>query len=190
MNNDYITLLLGAVFWQNIVLARLLGLTPYLVERSYSIRRMYHIGLITTMLMIIISPLVWAFNQFILLPLELFYLQTMLFLLLLLCFIFLGDCLLKRFENVNNWSYYYPDIFMNTAIMGLALLHLDYGHTFQEILIYSIGTGLGFMLILVLMEAMQERLEAAKIPFFLEGIPLNLIIISILAFIFSGFEGL
>mgnify|MGYP000739252355 FL=1 len=188
---ELILLVIGAALVNNVVLSRFLGLCPFLgvskkVETST--------GMDAAVIFVITlssaaSSLIYSF---ILVPLKLEYLQTIVFILVIAALVQFVEMVLKKqipslYEAL---GVFLPLITTNCAVLGVALDNVAKGHGFIQSLLYGIGTASGFAIAIVLLAGVREKIENSDIPYTLQGMPIVLITAGLMAIAFFGFAGL
>ena len=185
------TIFFAAAVVNNFVFYRFLGICPFLgVSRKTS--SAVGMGLAVTFVMVISGSITWLIYNLLLKPLNLPFLQYVSFILVIASLVQLIEMYMKKHQQAmyKAFGIYLPLITTNCAILGLALLNVVKGYNFIESLIFSIGAGAGFILALVIMSGIREKLELADIPQALKGIPIALIVAGLLALAFNGFAGM
>jgi len=184
---------LGAILIENFVLARFLGLCPFL-GASKKVGSVLGMGLPVMFFMVVVSAIAWVVNAYVLAPLGVAYLRTVVFVLLIASLVQLTGVLMKKaapslFER---FGAYLPLVTTNCAVLGVALLVTDAGHfpTFLDAVFYSLVAAVGFILALFLLSGLCERLQFADCPPSFEGVPIVLVAAALLAMVFMGFSGL
>jgi len=182
---------LSAFLVNNIVLLRFLGLCPYLgVSRKLDTA----VGMTAAVffVMVLATMITWAIYHFILLPLNLVYLRTAAFILVIASLVQFIEMFLKKTAKAlySAMGIYLPLITTNCAILGTAFLVIDNEYTFFSAFIFSIGTAFGFGLALLLISGIRERLDLAPVPDALKGAPIAFVVASLLSLAFLGFAGL
>lgn len=189
---ELLCLAVFAVFAENIVLAQLLGICPFL-GASGKMRTALGTGLAVTLIMTVASLITWAVNAFVLFPLGLDgFLQTVAFILILAALAQLAELLLKKFLPSLHGALglSLPLITVNCAVLGTALLNTRENHGALMSTLCGLLGGLGFTLAIVLFASVRERLEFSECPKAFRGIPLALVTAGLLAMAFMGFSGL
>ena len=182
---------IGAVLVNNFVLTRFLGICPFLGQ-SKNIRMAVGMGTSVIFVMTIGSVATDLLDNYVLAPLNLEYLVTVSFILVIASLVQLVDILLLKFlPTVHRaMGVYLVLITTNCAILGVALLNTVKRYNIIESLVFGLSAGIGFTLALVIMAGMRERLELADIPKPLQGFPITLILAGLLSIAFMGFSGL
>lgn len=185
-----IVILLSAVFINNYVLSRFLGICPFLgVSKKLDSATGMSIAVIFVML--IATAVTWPIQYFLLDPNNLGYLQTIVFILVIAALVQLVEIVLKRYIPALHKSLgvYLPLITTNCAVMGVTILNIDEGYTFLEAMVNSLGSGLGFFLAMVMFSGVRSKIEGADIPESFKGLPVTLVAASITSLSFLGFGG-
>lgn len=185
-----IIILLSAVFINNYILSRFLGICPFLGV-SKKLDSAAGMSLAVIFVMLIATAVTWPIQMFLLNPNNLGYLQTIVFILVIAALVQLVEIVLKRFVPALHKSLgvYLPLITTNCAILGVTILNIDEGYTFVESMVNSLGSGLGFMLAMIMFSGVRSKLEGADIPKSFKGLPITLVAASITSLSFMGFGG-
>jgi electron transport complex protein RnfA len=188
---ELFTIFIGAVLVNNFVLARFLGICPFLGQ-SRNVGMAVGMGISVIFVMTLASVATNLIYGFILVPLELEYLVTVSFILVIAALVQLVDIVLQKFLPAlhRTMGIYLVLITTNCAILGLALLNVVKNYNLVESLVFGLSAGIGFTLALVIMAGIRERLELADIPKPLRGFPITLILAGLLSIAFMGFSGL
>ena len=185
-----IVILLSAVFVNNYVLSRFLGICPFLgVSKKLDSATGMSLAVIFVMLMA--TAATYPIQMLILVPNHLEYLQTIVFILVIAALVQLVEIVLKRFVPSLHRSLgvYLPLITTNCAVLGVTILNIDSEYTFLEAMVNSLGSGLGFFLAMVMFSGVRSKIEGADIPESFKGLPVTLIAASITSLSFLGFGG-
>lgn len=182
---------LSALLVNNIILMRFLGLCPFFGV-SNKIDTAVGMGMAVIFVMTLASVITWIIYQYILTPLNLVYLRTAAFILVIASLVQFIELFLKKSVPglYSALGIYLPLITTNCAILGVAFLNIDYHYTIIQTIVYSIGVSLGFTLALVLMAGLRERIEMAPVPEPFKGLPIAFVTASLMALAFLGFAGL
>ncbi len=185
-----IIILLSAVFINNYILSRFLGICPFLGV-SKKLDSATGMSLAVIFVMMIATAVTWPIQMFLLNPNNLGYLQTIVFILVIAALVQLVEIVLKRYVPALHKSLgvYLPLITTNCAILGVTILNIDEGYTFAESMVNSLGSGLGFMLAMIMFSGVRSKLEGADIPKSFKGLPITLVAASITSLSFMGFGG-
>ena len=185
-----IIILLSAVFINNYVLSRFLGICPFLgVSKKLDSATGMSLAVIFVMLMA--TAATYPIQVYLLTPNGLGYLQTIVFILVIAALVQLVEIVLKRYipSLHKSLGVYLPLITTNCAVLGVTILNIDEGYTFLEAMVNSLGSGLGFFLAMVMFSGVRSKLEGADIPKAFQGLPITLVAASITSLSFMGFGG-
>jgi electron transport complex protein RnfA len=185
-----IIILLSAVFINNYVLSRFLGICPFLgVSKKLDSATGMSLAVIFVMMMA--TAVTWPIQMFLLNPNNLGYLQTIVFILVIAALVQLVEIVLKRYIPAlhSSLGVYLPLITTNCAVLGVTILNIDEGYTFAEAMVNSLGSGLGFFLAMVMFSGVRSKIEGADIPKSFKGLPITLMAASITSLSFLGFGG-
>ena len=182
---------LGAILVNNFILAQFLGICPFMGVSQKTGTAM-GMGLAVTFVMGIASAVTWAVNTYILIPLDLGYMQTVAFILVIAALeqfveMFLQKAVPTLYQAL---GIYLPLITTNCAVLGVVLLNVQNKYNFIESLVYGITGGIGFMLAIVLFASVRERVEFADYPECFEGFSICLVSAALVALAFMGFSGM
>lgn len=182
---------LSAILVNNFVLTRFLGICPFLGV-SRRVETALGMGLAVIFVMTLASLVTNLVYNFILVPLNLLFLQIVVFILVIASLVQLVEIILEKISPAlyRALGIYLPLITTNCAILGLALLNVIKGHNAIEAVIFGLGAGIGFALALLIMAGIKERLELADVPVALQGAAITLITAGFLSLAFMGFSGL
>ena len=185
-----IVILLSAVFINNYVLSRFLGICPFLGV-SKKLDSATGMSLAVIFVMMIATAVTFPIQIYLLVPNHLEYLQTIVFILVIAALVQLVEIVLKRYIPALHKSHgvYLPLITTNCAVLGVTILNIDEGYTFLEAMVNSLGSGLGFFLAMVMFSGVRSKIEGADIPESFKGLPVTLIAASITSLSFLGFGG-
>ncbi len=188
---ELFTIFIGAVLVNNFVLARFLGICPFLGQ-SRNVGMAVGMGMSVIFVLTMSSVATNLVYSFILVPLKLEYLVTVSFILVIAALVQLVDIVLQKVLPAlhRTMGIYLVLITTNCAILGLALLNVVKNYNLIESLVFGLSAGIGFTLALVIMAGIRERLELADIPKPLRGFPITLILAGLLSIAFMGFSGL
>ena len=182
---------LGAILANNFIFSQFLGICPFLGV-SKKVDTAVGMGVAVTFVMGLASAITWLVNTFILIPLDLGYMQTVAFILVIASLVqFIEMFLQKSMPTLYTaLGVYLPLITTNCAVLGVALLNIQNNYNFIESVVYGITGGLGFLLAIVLFASIRERLVFADYPKNWEGFPIALVTAGLMALAFMGFSGL
>lgn len=179
-----------AILANNIVLNQFLGVCPYLGV-SKRIETSLGMGMAVVFVMTLATIVSWVIFNFVLIPLDLVYLRTIAFILVIASLVQLVEIVLKKNNPTlfRALGIYLPLITTNCAILGVALLNIQMGHNIIQTVVYAIAAAIGFTLALVIMAGIRERLELVNMSGLLQGAAVTLVTAGILSLSFMGFAG-
>ena len=182
---------LAAILANNFIFSQFLGICPFLGV-SKKVDTAVGMGFAVTFVMGLASAITWAVNKFILVPLDLEYMQTVAFILVIASLVqFIEMFLQKSMPSLYTaLGVYLPLITTNCAVLGVALLNIQESYNFIESVVYGITGGIGFLLAIVLFASIRERLVFAEYPKCFDGFPIALVTAGLMALAFMGFSGL
>ena len=188
---NLLAITLGAILANNFIFSQFLGICPFLGV-SKKVDTAVGMGVAVTFVMGLASAITWLVNTFILVPLNLGYMQTVAFILVIASLVqFIEMFLQKAMPTLYTaLGVYLPLITTNCAVLGVALLNIQNNYNFIESVVYGVTGGLGFLLAIVLFASIRERLVFAEYPKAFEGFPIALVTAGLMALAFMGFSGL
>ncbi len=188
---ELFVILIGTVFVNNFVLARFLGLCPFLGV-SRSLEAASGMSLATAFVLTLSSAIAYVLHRYVLVPLELEYLRTIAFILVIAASVQFTEIMVRRMSPLLHQvlGIYIPLIATNCAVLGVALLNVQQSNGFVESVFFGFGAAAGFALVLILFAAIRERLEAADIPAPFRGTAIALMTAGIMSLAFMGFAGM
>lgn len=186
----YLSIILTAILTNNYILSKFLGICPFLGV-SKKLNTAVGMSLAVIFVMVISSAVTYPLNKF-LDNHGLGYLQTIVFILVIAALVQLIEITLKKYipSLYKALGIYLPLITTNCAVLGVTILNITEGYTFLEGLVNSFGSGVGFLVAMVMFAGVREKLETADIPKFLQGLPITLVAASLTSLSFLGFSGL
>ena len=188
---EYALILISTIWVNNFVLVKFLGLCPFMgVSRKFETA--IGMALATTFVLTLSSISSYLVNEYILAPLDLLYLRTIMFILVIAVVVQFTEMVVHKTSPLlyNVLGIFLPLITTNCAVLGVALLNIQEKHTFLQSAFYGFGASLGFSLVLVLFAGMRERIAAADVPEPFQGNAIALITAGIMSLAFMGFFGL
>lgn len=191
MLKELIIILMTSVLVNNYVLNRFLGICPFLGV-SKKVNQAVGMGLAVIFVMLLATLVTWPIQIFVLDKLNLGYMQTIVFILVIAALVQLVEIILKKYVPSLHKSLgvYLPLITTNCAVLGVTINNINDSYTFIESMVSSLGAGLGFLLAMVLFAGVRSRLEMANPPKSFQGLPITLIAAAIVACAFFGFAGI
>ena len=186
----YLSIILTAILTNNYILSKFLGICPFLGV-SKKLNTAVGMSLAVIFVMVISSAVTYLLNTFLYYH-GLGYLQTIVFILVIAALVQLIEITLKKYipSLYKALGIYLPLITTNCAVLGVTILNITEGYTFLEGLVNSFGSGVGFLVAMVMFAGVREKLETADIPKFLQGLPITLVAASLTSLSFLGFSGL
>ena len=191
METTYFAIIIGSIFVNNVVLAQFLGICPFLGVSS-KVETSMGMGAAVTFVMALSAVVTWLIQTYILVPLGIEYMQTIVFILVIAALVQMVEIVLKKVSPslYQALGIFLPLITTNCAVLGVAILMIQKEFSLLQGLAYNISTALGFALALVIFAGLRERIEFEEAPKAFQGVPIALITASILAMAFMGFSGL
>ncbi|HMT94059.1 electron transport complex subunit RsxA [uncultured Thiothrix sp.] len=188
---DYLLIIVGTVWVNNLVLSQFLGLCPFMGV-SRKLETAIGMGLATTFVLTLSSISSYLVDTWLLEPLGLQYLRTLSFILVIAAIVGFTEMVVRKSSPVlhNVLGIYLPLITTNCAVLGVALLNVQKQHGFIESALYGMGGALGFTLVMVMFASIRERLVVADIPSVFKGNAIGLVTAGLMALSFMGFSGL
>ena len=188
---ELILILIGSALVNNVVLSQFLGLCPFLGV-SKKTKTAASMGAAVIFVIMIASAVTYAVHYMILVPLGMEYMQTIVFILVIAALVQMIEMMLKKVSPAiySALGVYLPLITTNCAVLGVAITNIQDGSTFTESMMNSLGTSVGFLIAIVIMAGIRERLEGNDIPKAFQGMPIVLITAGLMAIAFCGFSGI
>ena len=194
MIKGLIAVFLAAILTENYVLAKFLGICPFLGV-SKKLNTAVGMSGAVTFVMVLATAVTYPIYMYLLVPAGLSYLQTIVFILVIAGLVQLVEIVLKKYMRVlyRSLGIYLPLITTNCAVLGVTMRVIEksgasYG--FGHALINALGAGIGFLLAMVMFAGVRSKLETADIPKSLKGLPITLVAASLVSLSFLGFAGL
>lgn len=204
--NQLFIISISAIFINNFVLARFLGICPY-IGVSKNMDSALGMGMAVVFVMTLASSVTWLINAYMLKPTtsnifylifspeqppDLTFLKTIAFILVIASLVQFVEMVVQKLSPTlyRSLGIFLPLITTNCAILGVALLNLDENYNFIESIVHGFTAGLGFTIALILMAGIRERLDLAPIPKALKGIPIAFLMAGLMSIAFLGFSGL
>ncbi len=187
---NYILILIGTVFVNNIVMAKILGLCPFMGV-SKSLETAIGMGAATTFVLTLASGSSYLINQY-LLGTDLTYLRTLSFIVVIAGIVGFTEMFVRKTSPVlfRVLGIYLPLITTNCAVLGIPLLNVQAQHNFIQSLFFGFGGAVGFSMVLVLFAGMRERLDGADLPAAFRGTSIAMVTAGLMSLAFMGFAGL
>ena len=189
--SDYLLLFVATVLVNNFVLVKFLGLCPFLGV-STKVDAAVGMSFATTFVLTLASALSNLINEWLLVPLDLQFHQTLSFILIIAVVVQFTEMVMHKTAPVLHkvLGIFLPLITTNCAVLGVALLNINESHNFIESVIFGFAAAVGFSLVLVLFAGMRERIDVADVPVAFKGASIGLITAGLMSLAFMGFTGL
>lgn len=186
-----IYILLTSVFVNNYVLQKFLGICPFLGV-SKKLNQATGMGIAVIFVMLMATAVTWPLQMYVLEPLKIGYLQTIVFILVIAALVQFIEIALKKYipSLHKSLGVYLPLITTNCAVLGVTINNITDGYNFPESMVSSLGCGLGFLLAMVLFSGVRSRIEDSDVPEAFKGLPVTLVAASIVSLAFFGFGGI
>ena len=187
----YLAIFLTAILTENFVLAKFLGICPFLGV-SKKVNTAVGMSAAVIFVMALATAVTFPINKYLLESNGLGYLQTITFILVIAALVQLVEIVLKKFMKplYNSLGVYLPLITTNCAVLGVVLLNIEKSYNFGESMVNSVGAGVGFLLAMVMFAGVRQRLENCDIPEMFKGLPITLVAASLVSLSFLGFGGI
>jgi electron transport complex protein RnfA len=190
-------IIVAALFSQNFILVKFLGICPFLGV-SKKTDSALSMGIAVTLVMVITCAVTYPIYRYILTPLDLQYLEIIVFILVIASLVQMMEMILKKFSPglYSALGIYLPLVTTNCAILGVAELVIAAGkettwaYTYGNAVLYGLFAGIGFTIAIVLLSGLREKTDKLNLPKCLKGFPITMIIATFMAMAFSVFSGL
>ncbi len=181
----------AAIFTNNILLTNYLGMCSFL-SVSREVKTSMGLGLAVIFVMAVTSVLNWLAYHYILIPLDLVYLRFIVFIIIIAAFVQLIEMIIERVSDklYASLGIFLPLITVNCAILGISLFMVIRNYNLLSSFFYGLGSGIGWMLAIIAMAGIRQKMAKARIPRGLAGAGITLIIAGIMALAFMGFSGM
>ena len=187
-----LALFIGSIFVNNILLSRFLGCCPFLGVSS-KLETAKGMGIAVVFVIVLASTMTWLAYTLILVPLGLEYLYTLSFILIIAALVQFVEIVLKKVQPglYEALGVYLPLITTNCAVLGVAVINMNEKYSLIESIVHALGASTGFLLAIVLMAGIRERIEISRdMPKCLRGLPIALVTAGLMSIAFMGFSGL
>ena len=192
MIQGLVAIFLASILTENYILSKFLGICPFLGV-SKKVNTAVGMSVAVTFVMVLATAVTWPIYTYLLVPNDLAYLQTIVFILIIAALVQLVEIVLRKYipSLYNALGIYLPLITTNCAVLGVVLLNVQNDYNFIESVVYGITGGLGFLLAIFLFAAVREQLEvSSENPKAFDGFPIALVTAGLMALAFMGFSGL
>ena len=188
---EILLFMVSCILTHNFIFNRFLGCCPFLGVSS-KVETSVSMGLAVTFVMTIASLFCWLIYNLLLIPLNLTYMNTIAFILVIAALVQFVEMFLKKSSPTlySALGIYLPLITTNCAVLGVATLNMNNSYSLLQSVLNGTFSALGFLLAIVLMAGVRERLESSKIPACMKGFPITLVSAGLMAVAFMGFNGL
>ena len=188
---SYFAIIVGAILVNNVVLAQFLGICPFLGVSS-KVETSLGMGAAVTFVMSLTAVVAWCIQTYVLVPLHIEYMQTIVFILVIAALVQMVEIILKKVSPslYQALGIFLPLITTNCAVLGVAILMIQKEFTLLQSVVFSFASAIGFALALVLFAGIRERLDFEDVPAAMKGTPIALVAAALMAMAFLGFSGL
>jgi len=189
--SSLIAIFLSMAIINNFILARFLGLCPFFGV-SKKLSSALSMGFAVTLVMLIASVATWIINNYILIPFGVEYMNIIMYILVIASLVQMIELFIKRTNLTlyNALGIYLPLITTNCAVLGITLINAKESYSLIESIAASLGGGVGFLLVLIIMSGIREKLEVADTPRSMKGLPVAMLVGMLLGLTFFGFGGI
>ncbi len=189
--NEYLKIFLSAMLVDNVVFIQFLALCPF-IGMTTDTGKAIGMGIATSFVMVLATVATWPLFQYVLVPLGLTFLRTLVFILVIASLVQLVEFYLKKSAPAlySSMGVYLALITTNCAILAVTLNCLSKEYNFVESIVYAVGSAAGFLLAMVLMSGVRQRIKIAPVPNFMKGTPVLFVAAGLLSLAFGGFAGL
>lgn len=186
----YFAIVIGAIFVNNVVLAQFLGICPFLGVSS-KVETSMGMGAAVTFVMALTALVAWSIQTYILDPLQIQYMQTIVFILVIAALVQMVEIMLKKLSPslYQALGIFLPLITTNCAVLGVAILVIQKDFNLLQSVVYAFSTALGFALALIVFAGLREQQSLVKIPRGMQGMAIVLVTAGLLSLAFMGFSG-
>lgn len=194
MNSGFLTFILAvisAMLINNVVLVRFYGICPF-VGTSRKVKSAFWMGVSVTLVIVVASLISWPLYKWVLVSAGIPFMDTIVYILVIASLVQIIGLFIKKFSAplYRTLGIYLPLITTNCAVLGVVQGNTDMGLDFGGAMANAIGTGLGFLLVIVLFSYIRERLDASGVPKAMKGVPVALFTAALMALAFFGFRGM
>lgn len=188
---EMILIFIGSALVSNVVLNQFLGLCSF-VGVSKKIKTSTGMGLAVVFVITLASAFASVIYNYILVPANLEYLQTIVFILVIAALVQFVEMVIKKYSRplYDALGVYLALITTNCAVLGVALINVQKTYGFVESIVNGLGTGVGYLIAIIILAGIRERMEYNDVPKAFQGMPIVLITSGLMAIAFMGFSGL
>lgn len=190
---ELLVILFSAILTENVVLSRFMGICPFLGV-SNNTKSAVGMGIAVTLVITISTIVTYPIATLLLIPNDLSFLNTIIFILVIASFVQLLEMVLKKFVPplYSALGIYLPLITTNCAVLGITLINIeDFSGMgqFGSAIVNAVGAGIGFLMAMVIFSGVRTKLLCRKVPKSFQGLPITLVAAAIVAISFMGFSG-
>ena len=196
MIQGLVAIFLASILTENYILSKFLGICPFLGV-SKKVNTAVGMSVAVTFVMVLATAVTWPIYTYLLVPNDLAYLQTIVFILIIAALVQLVEIVLRKYipSLYNALGIYLPLITTNCAVLGVTMLVLEKGAAdptfgYLQSLVNAFGSGIGFLVAMVIFAGVRQKMEACDIPETMKGLSITLVAASLVAVSFLGFQGL
>lgn len=184
-------IIIASIFVNNYVFARFLGICP-LLGVSNKTETAFGMGVAVTFVITLASTITWLVHKYLLVNLQLEYLTTIVFILVIAALVQFVEMFLKKSSPglYNALGVYLPLITTNCVVLGVAILNIDEGYGFIQMIVNSLGSSIGFLIAIVFLAAIREKVDNGDVPEVFQGFPIGLVTVGLMSIAFMGFQGM
>ncbi|WP_320009342.1 RnfABCDGE type electron transport complex subunit A [Maridesulfovibrio sp.] len=188
---EYFLLFISAIFINNIVLVQYLGACPFMGTSKSTDVAMGMGGAVIFVIMMA-TAITWPLHQYVLIPCGIEYLQTIVFILVIASLVQFVEMFLKKVipPLYKSLGLFLPLITTNCAVLGVAIMVQRNEFSFVKSIMFGVASGIGFLVALVIISSIRERLDIAPVPQVFRGVPIALITAGIMSLVFFAFKGM
>lgn len=189
--SNLITIFISLAIINNFIVAKFLGLCPFFGV-SKKLGNALSMGFAVTLVMLIASVATWLINHYVLIPFGVEYMNIIMYILVIAALVQMIELFIKRTNLTlyNALGIYLPLITTNCAVLGITLINANESYTLIESIVAALGGGVGFLLVLIIMSGIREKLEVADTPRSMRGLPVAMLVGMLLGLTFFGFGGI
>jgi len=189
--DNLLAIAIGAIFVNNFILFKFLGLCPFFgVSKKTS--SALGMGMAVIFVMTCASAITWPLYTYLLIPFEIEFMRTIIFILVIAAFVQLVEMIIRKYQPslYKALGIYLPLITTNCAVLGVALVNLEARYSLIGSVVNGFSAGIGFTFALLIMSGIRERLELADVPKSFRNLPIAFITAALLGFAFMAFSGM
>lgn len=188
---EILMIMLAAILTENFIFIKFMGICPFLGV-SDKADKAVGMSFAVIFVMTLSSAVTWVVYHFILVPLDIEYLQTIAFILIIASLVQFIEMFLKKYVPAlySSLGIFLPLITTNCAVLGAALLNISNGYTFIQSVVFGCSAALGFMVAVLIFAGVREKLKYSDVPKSFQGMPIALVTAGLIAMVFSGFSGI